>query len=248
GSEGEFTHAIECDPMGFLYLSGGTLSPDHPCTAGAYCRTYHPGGHDLFLTRFTPDLTALSASTFIGAGNSEVGYRLLLNAFNELYLTGPTESPDFHVTPGAYDLTHNGGDNDAYVMRFALTGIYADKSTLSEQGGIVDINVVAGTENANRLYLLLGSLSGVFPGFPLPGGHAVLPIHWDAFTDAALMWVNSSLFTGFMETLDEYGNGSARINSGPIVPGFTGAILSFAGCLNSPFDVATNPMEIEIVP
>jgi len=80
------------------------------------------------------------------------------------------------------------------------------------------------------------------------GGKAVLPLNWDAFTDAALQWVYTSLFTGFMATLDANGNNMAQIDSGPIPPGFTGTTLYFAACLNAPFDVVTNPIQVEIVP
>lgn len=248
GSAGEFGHAIECDAKGCLYLSGGTMSPDHPCTPGAHCATYHPGAHDLFLTRFTPDLTALSGSTFFGATGGEVGYRLLLNPFGELYVTGPTESTDFPVTGNAYDTSYNGGGDDAYIARFVLNGMYADSETLSEQGGSIEMNLVTGTENASRLYLVLGSLSGAIPGLPLPGGQATLPINWDVFTDVVLAWVNTPVFGNFMSTLDAHGNNAAQIATGPIPSGFTGSTLHFAACMNAPFDTVTNPVEITIVP
>lgn len=114
-------------------------------------------------------------------------------------------------------------------------------------GGSIDLNIKAGTLNADRNYLILGTVTGTSPGTALPGGLATLPVNWDPFTDLALGMANSPVFHEFMGKLDNLGKASARLNAPP-VPGLAGISMHFACCLNCPFDFASNPVEIEIVP
>jgi hypothetical protein len=131
-----------------------------------------------------------------------------------------------------------------------LPTLVTDTDTLSTQGGTVEFLLKAGMENTGRTYLLLGSTSGTEPGQMLPGGLATLPLNWDWFTDLTVNYLNSALFTKFYGKLDELGQTIAYLNwPGPSMPpGAVGVILYFSYCLNAPFDFASNPVEIEIVP
>jgi len=138
------------------------------------------------------------------------------------------------------------------------TGVFGDKlgkETLvadtyeiaQPTGGTVNLTLDAGPSHANRYYLILGSVTGTDPGFPLPGGYATLPLNWDVFTDFVLAFLNTPAFTGFLGTLDGSGRAAAQINAPPLPPATIGVILYFAYCLNNPFDFASNPVEIEII-
>jgi hypothetical protein len=122
-----------------------------------------------------------------------------------------------------------------------------DTPTLSEAGGTVNFELDAEPDNANRNYILLGSVSGTEPGFALPGGMATLPLNWDAFTDVVLLLLNTPVFSDFLGVLDGNAQAAAQLYSGQLPPGYVGTILYFAYCLNGPFDFASNPVEIEIV-
>jgi len=126
----------------------------------------------------------------------------------------------------------------------------ADQYTLSEAtGGTVHFYLTAGAGNAKRNYILLGSLSGTEPVQGLPGGLVTLPLNWDLFTDLVVAYLNSSLFMNFLGILDPAGDGLAIFNTlGPMLTGMAGTNLSFAYALNSPWDFASNPVGIEIVP
>ena len=146
------------------------------------------------------------------------------------------------------DLTFNGGDYDAYVAKLRNLSLSANVYSIPEStGGTVHFQLEASVLNANRKYLLLGSVTGFDPGIPLPGGKAVLPINWDLFTDIILNLMNKPVFTNFMGVLDATGSATAQMNLGPI-PGTAGITLYFAYALNLPWDFASNPVEIEIVP
>ena len=127
--------------------------------------------------------------------------------------------------------------------------LFTDTDEISEAtGGTANLTLAAGSTNANRKYLLLGSMSGTEPGIPLPGGNAVLPLNWDLFTNVVLSMLNTSVFTDFMGYLDGSGSGMAQLNLPPLGSGYAGLKMYFAYCLNGPYDFASNPVTIEIVP
>jgi hypothetical protein len=120
--------------------------------------------------------------------------------------------------------------------------------TLSASGGgDMDFAIDAGAVNANRSYVLLGTLSGTGPGYGLPGG-MILPLNWDGFTDLIVMYLNNTYFLDFMGKLDASGQGNATLHVPGLFPIWVGEIMQYAYTLHSPFDFVSNPVAIEIVP
>ena len=115
-------------------------------------------------------------------------------------------------------------------------------------GGTADFMLEAGSDYASRNYLMLSGISGTSPGTPLPGGQVILPLNWDWFTNLSLTLLGSPLFSGFAGTLDGDGAGSAQLAVGPLPAGAAGLTMYFAYCLTGPFDFASNPVDIEILP
>jgi hypothetical protein len=70
-------------------------------------------------------LTSLQASTFLGGEGSDDGYSLVLDKLNNVYVTGVTASPDFPVTPGAYNQKINGWDAFVSKLNSSLTKLLA---------------------------------------------------------------------------------------------------------------------------
>lgn len=115
-------------------------------------------------------------------------------------------------------------------------------------GGTLDITLNAGVDRGNRMYLLLGTVSGITPGMSLPGEHTTFPLNWDPFTDIVLSFLNSPVFTDFLGNLDAQGSADAQINAPSLPPTAVGIEMHYAYCLNSPFDFASSPLKIMIVP
>jgi len=115
-------------------------------------------------------------------------------------------------------------------------------------GGSVDLFLTAGLTHGQRSYVLAGSLSGTTPGTPLPGGSATLPLNWDPFTSLVLEQINTPTFSLFAGSLDAQGNATAQLNLPALVPALIGTRISFAYALSAPFDYASTPVVIEIVP
>ncbi|MHC4942788.1 MAG: hypothetical protein ACYTG7_07180 [Planctomycetota bacterium] len=114
-------------------------------------------------------------------------------------------------------------------------------------GGTVNLALDAGSDNADRNYIVLGSITGTKPGTLLPGGMAWLPVEWDFFTDLVFGMLNGPVFSSFLGSLDADGVAKAQLNAPP-VPGFSGTMMYYAYALNNPFDFASTPIRIEIVP
>ncbi|MFN7948652.1 MAG: hypothetical protein U0Z53_25080 [Blastocatellia bacterium] len=104
---------------GSVYITGTTLagvSTSFPTTNGAYDTT-HNGDYDVFVSSFSGDLTALSASTFIGTNDFEEGRGIAL-CNDGVYVTGDTFSSTF---PPGTGFVGNAGYSDAFVLKLSTS-------------------------------------------------------------------------------------------------------------------------------
>lgn len=128
-------------------------------------------------------------------------------------------------------------------------GLISDTGAASAAAGVAaGFTLEAGVEYADRPYILTGSTSGTLPGTALPGGLAVIPLNRDFFTNYILDRLNTPRFVDFKGDLDGDGNGSATLDLGPIPSSWVGTTMWFAFATRSPYDFASNPVEIRIEP
>jgi len=122
GSGADQALGIAIDASGAAYVTGGTFDDvtDFPTTAGAYDTT-HNGGTDAFVAKLDASGSALLYSTFIGGNSTGEGRGIAIDASGAAYVTGFTIDSTFPTTPGAYDTTHNGGD-DVFVAKLDANG------------------------------------------------------------------------------------------------------------------------------
>jgi len=124
-----------------------------------------------------------------------------------------------------------------------------DRDTLPvASGGVVRLDLIAGTANAGRQYLVLASLSGSYPGTPL--GSVTMPLVYDGFAAASVALLNSPIFADTFGVLDAAGNATARfVLPAGIAGALTGEHLTFAYVLLTPaIDFASNPARVQLVP
>jgi len=97
------------DGGGFAYVTGGTYSTDYPTTKDAYDKTNN-GMMDVFLTKVDSTGTGLDYSTYIGGSNDDFVLGMCDHYGTTIHITGRTMkgSPDYPVTKGSYDTSHNG--------------------------------------------------------------------------------------------------------------------------------------------
>jgi hypothetical protein len=104
-------------------LTGSTSSLDFPTTPGAYDTTLGSEfNDDAFITVIAAAGDTLLWSSYLGGTSIDRGFAVILDAWGNPVLTGPTYATDFPTTPGAYDSTFNGGISDVFVANLDITG------------------------------------------------------------------------------------------------------------------------------
>lgn len=124
----------------------------------------------------------------------------------------------------------------------------ASGDILPQGGGTIDFHLSAGAGNAGRNYVMVGGVSGIEPGTPLPGGLATIPLNRDWFTDFILDRLNMPAFTGFSGTLDASGESVASLNAPPLNANWVGKTVHFAFAIKGPWDTVSNAVAIDIIP
>ncbi len=162
--EGEFAPGIALDNSGNAFITGGTGSPEFPTTLGAFDRTHTGTGQlDAFVAKVNPTGSALMYSTLLGGGKHDTGFRIAVAA-GVAHVTGDTQSTAFPTTAGAFDRTHNGGQ-DAFAAKVHAGGrslLYATYlgGTAFEYARGIDLGA------DGSAYLTGGTSSPEFPTTP----------------------------------------------------------------------------------
>jgi hypothetical protein len=141
------------------------------------------------------------------------------------------------------------GDPDAVEIGIAprawgpLTG---DFSALScAVGGTQSLNVRAGAVHGGSTYLVLGSLSGTYPG--IPAGTTLIPLVFDGYTQFALASPNQPPLGQSFGLLDALGSATATFTLPPgATPSLAGQTVCHACVV---LDLAsTNPVALVLNP
>ncbi len=109
GANNELNPAdITFDAEDNVWVTANTRSGDFPVTANAY-RSTLAGSNDAVIFKMTPDLTALTYSTYIGGAGWDGGIGIEYSASQDaIGVVGYTESTNFPVTAHAYKPTRPG--------------------------------------------------------------------------------------------------------------------------------------------
>ena len=122
GSGNSQVTALTTDVNGYLYVGGWTTSPDFPTTPGAYnrnCDCYH---RDAFVTKISPNGSAIVFSTYLGGTDQDAISSIAVDSTGRVHVAGSTSSGDLPVTAGALQPTYSGGGADGFYARFSADG------------------------------------------------------------------------------------------------------------------------------
>ncbi len=174
GAVNDSSRSIAVDSIGNVYIAGATTSRNLPVTGSSIQTGY--GGEsgdffsgDAFVAKLNASGSSLIYLTYLGGSADDAGLALALDANNNAYVTGFTNSPDFPTTAGASRTTFQGkGGNqlqpggDAFVTKLNAQGTALTYS--SYLGGSQDEwGVAIAVDSTGSAYVAGITLSTNFP-------------------------------------------------------------------------------------
>lgn len=164
GEESDYAYGVSVDSAGNVFVSGATLSYDFPATPGAFDTT-RDGRSDGFVVKFDPTGRTMRYGTFIGGMFDDWAGESAVDGGGNVYAPGHTNSPDFPVTPGAFD-THMDGSEDGYTLKLNAAGSALIYSTFLGGDNIYgDYPSALAVDPQGNAYVS-GITSGFFPVTP----------------------------------------------------------------------------------
>jgi hypothetical protein len=137
GGDWDQVEGIAVDEQGQACVAGHTKSGDFPVTSGAYDEQHDGSYDDAFVTKLNATGTDLLCSTFLGGSQGDYSHDIAVDGQGRACVVGETRSEDFPTTAGAFDRTHNGGFDDAFV------------AVMDESGGAVEYSTFLGGGNGS---------------------------------------------------------------------------------------------------
>ncbi|MBI4491031.1 MAG: SBBP repeat-containing protein, partial [Deltaproteobacteria bacterium] len=116
GSGNDAGMGIAVDSTGNAYVTGYTDSVNFP-TLNAVQGPQ--GGTDAFVTKVSPNGSALLYSTYLGGSGNDVGSGIAVDSAGNAYVTGSTDSTNF---PTSLALQFDQGATDAFVTKLSPNG------------------------------------------------------------------------------------------------------------------------------
>jgi len=229
------------NPAGF----GGTVSAGHLIQVGGAQNTINnvfaaaPVGNVLLgvAQHGAPQVLATGTVTAPAAVGT---YTLSIsNVMANVVRLGETGSPFWAVDPA-------GSSNANLTVQ--VSALFADVPTLSvATTGTQHLTLDAGPGNANRIFILLGTMAGTTPGLTLPNGTHI-PLNPSAYFSFTLANPNVLPLTHSLGFLDANGHTTSSFTLPHVPPVAAGLVLHHAYVLLQPVNFASNAVEVTLVP
>ena len=120
--------SVAVDAAGSAFITGYTASEDNPFTPGFDGYPVTPGAFqtrgsfDAFVTKFTPDGSALVYSTYLGGVDGvDRGWDIAVDSEGNAHVVGDTQSPAFPLVD-AIQSTYSNWNTDAFITKLNASG------------------------------------------------------------------------------------------------------------------------------
>jgi hypothetical protein len=161
GSDGlDIGYGIAVDATGNAYMTGTTYSTNFP-TLGAFQALFGGGFQDAFVTKLNATGSALVYSSFLGGSGYDQGLGIAVDATDNAYVTGLTQSTNFPTTLGAFRTTAP-GIQAAFVTKVNTTGSLIYSTYLGGSGYDFGGSSIA-VDATSSAYVTGATLSTDFP-------------------------------------------------------------------------------------
>lgn len=168
GTENTFSqgNAVVVDGSGSAYVAGNTDSHNFPLKnpAQAVLGGGTNVGGDAFLTKLTPDGSAVVYSTYLGGTSDDLALGVAIDTSGNAYIAGRTESTDFPTTTGAFQTAFGGGQLDGFAAKFSPTGALIYSTFLG--GSDIDLANAVAADATGNTYVAGFTVSTDFPTTP----------------------------------------------------------------------------------
>ena len=156
GSNDDFPIFNEIDASGNVYLMGYSKG-SYPTTGGVIQPTFGGGNLDIVVTKMNSTGTGLIYSTYLGGTGDEIARGIILDASNNVYVSGQSTG----VTPITLGPAYSGGTSDGILFSLNAAGSALNFSRyiggsgaddllyLTRDGGTGDIYAVGYTTSTN---------------------------------------------------------------------------------------------------
>jgi hypothetical protein len=114
GNGHDQAHGLRVTSSGELVLGGDTQSPDFPL-AHAPVGNVLAGGWDMFIARVASDGKSLSYGRYVGGSQNDRLFKLALDANDNAYFGGSSDSPEWPVLGNGYPATVLQGTRDGVI-------------------------------------------------------------------------------------------------------------------------------------
>jgi hypothetical protein len=204
GADYDSAFACAVDPLGNAYVAGNTSSDERtfPVVVGPDLTIN--GGNDAFVAKVNAKGSALIYCGYIGGWDSEAVTGIAVDTAGNAHAAGTTYSESFPVRVGP-DLTFNGGLNDAFVAKIALTLLEGPSAV--HTGGTVAFDLTA-SDDVGLLYQVASS----FGTGPISIDARKIHLSADPLLYLSTWNVFPGLFVNYAGRVSPHGNSTAFIN------------------------------------
>ncbi len=156
----------------YIVFAGTVDATDMPVTENTYQKTFAGGWNDAYLVVISKDSLKRVYSTYLGGSRQEYFHDIVPTGNDRILITGSSYSPDFPVTPNAWQSTFIEDSSNADHTSDAIIGLFSLQTMSFEEitflgGGSMDY-VSSGVFNTDSqtVTLLVTSDSQEFPLLP----------------------------------------------------------------------------------
>lgn len=230
--------SVIVDDSNNVYIAASTTSANFPVTSGCFQNALK-GSQDACITKLKADLSSLIFSTYYGGSGMDGVYDIALNNSNELYVTGGTESTDFHTTAGSLHSTSQGAI-DGFISLFSFNGNAVLASTYVGTSAY-DQSFFIQLDKQNRVYVF-GQTEG---NYPVSAG-----VYSNPNSGQFIHCLNSNLTSSLFSTVVGSGDGFPDISPSAFLVDVCGSIYlsGWGGTLSTENNANSSTFGLPITP
>ncbi len=153
GTNDDALYSVDINPVGELFVAGGTSSANLPVSTGAVMGNFQGGLADAYMAKITPDGTTILAGTYYGTVNYDQAYFIESDMSGIPHIFGQTEAPN--PTDLIQNAIFNNPNSGQLITKFNsdFTGIVWS-TRLGDGNGTPDISPTAFlVDRCNKIYI-----------------------------------------------------------------------------------------------